>query len=168
MLSKIRSCIDESTATRIYKTKILPYFDQGDILYLDANLKDTEKLQKLQNRALRICLNVNNKHHTANLHHNTNIPLLRERRAYHISIYAYSRTRTQGYLDILPIATRGRNAPLLKTFKSNSKVVDRSVYLQTATIWNKMDAETRNIDTLENFKSVQKKKLIDSIPPMVV
>ena len=63
LLSKIRPCINQSTAMKIYKTKILPYFDQGDILYMDAFNKDVDKLQKLQNRALRICLNSNNRQH---------------------------------------------------------------------------------------------------------
>ena len=61
MLSKIRPCITQSVAIRIYKTKVLPYFDQGDILFIDAFKKDTDKLQKLQNRALRICLNTKNR-----------------------------------------------------------------------------------------------------------
>ena len=89
MLSKIRSCINQSTAIQIYKTKILPYFDQGDILYIDAFQKDRTKLQKLQNRALRICLNANNRHHIANLHNTTNIPYLSDRRSYHLNVYAY-------------------------------------------------------------------------------
>ena len=167
MLSKIRSCINQVRAIRIYNTKILPYFDQGDILYLDACIKDVGKLQKLQNRALRICLNTNNRYHTLNLHHNTKIPLLCDRRNYHLSVHAFTRTKNAEYLDTLPITTRRRNAPLLKIFKSNYKVVDRSVYLQTATLWNNMDVDTRNFDNLEAFKLVQKNKLIDSIPPLV-
>ena len=167
MLSKIRSCINRTTANRIYKTKVLPYFDQGDILYHDAFIKDVGKLQKLQNRAIRICLNENNRQHVSNLHNSIGIPLLQYRRIYHLSIYAFTRTISVEYLDALPIITRRRNAPLLKSFKSNFKVVDRSVYLQTATVWNNMSTEMRNIDNLESFKKVQKQKLIDSIPPMV-
>ena len=167
MLSKIRSCINQATAIRIYKTKILPYFDQGDILYLDAFYKDVGKLQKLQNRALRICLQANNRYHISNLHHNTRIPLLSDRRTYHLSVYAYSRTKDDEYRDILPIVTRRRNAPLLKSVKSNSKVVDRSAYLQTATLWNNLDIVTRSIENLDDFKVARKKKIMDSIPPLV-
>ena len=74
MLSKIRPSITQSTAVKIYKTKVLPYFDQGDILYMDAFSKDVSKLQKLQNRALRICLNENNRQHISNLHNRAKIP----------------------------------------------------------------------------------------------
>ena len=55
-------------------------------------------------------------------------------------------THFNNYLDIKPIRTRHRDAPILKSFKSNCKVVDRSVYLQTATAWNNMDADTRSIE----------------------
>ena len=93
LLSKIRSSINQSTAIKIYKTKILPYFDQGDILYLDAFNKDVSKLQKLENRALRICLKENNRQHIDNLHNTAKIPLLCHRRTYHLSLYAYTRSR---------------------------------------------------------------------------
>ena len=111
MLSKIRPCITQSVAIRIYKTKILPYFDQGDILFIDAFKKDTDKLQKLQNRALRICLNTNNRHHIVNLHNTTKISYLNDRRIYHLKIYAFSKTRQPEYLDNVQIRTRHREAP---------------------------------------------------------
>ena len=64
----------------------------------------------------------------------------------------------------MPIVTRRRNAPLQK---SNFKVVDRSLYLQTAALWNSMDIGTRNIDSLGDYKAVHKEKLANSIPLMV-
>ena len=58
MLAKIRSYIDFNSAITIYKTMILPIFEYGDIAYDQADLKSLDKLQTLQNRALRICLNL--------------------------------------------------------------------------------------------------------------
>ena len=69
-----------------------------------------------------------------------------------------TRTKSLEYLDIMPIVTRHRNAPLLKRFKSDLKVVDRSVYLQTVALWNNMDIGTRNIKNLGDYKAVQKEK----------
>ena len=82
--------------------------------------------------------------------------LLCDRQNYRLSIYAYTRSRQNEYLDTKPIITRHRNAPILKTFKSNFKVVDRSVYLQTAQIWNNMDNDTRNIDNIDTFIKPEK------------
>ena len=57
MLSRIRQFINKDVSLLIYKTKILPYLDYGDILYDGADSKSLVRLQKLQNRALRVCLN---------------------------------------------------------------------------------------------------------------
>ena len=59
MLAKIRSYIDFDSAITIYKTMILPIFEYGDMAYDQADYKSLEKIQTLQNRALRICINRN-------------------------------------------------------------------------------------------------------------
>ena len=118
----------------------------------------------LQNRALRICLNTNNKQHISNLHNRTNLPLLQDRRVCHLNIYAFSRIKQTNYLDKTPLRTRRRDAPVLKSFKSNFKVIDRSVYLQTATAWNNMDIDIRKIEDQDRFKSIQKNLLTQCIP----
>ena len=79
----------------------------------DFNKKDVDKLQKLQNRALRICLNANNRQHIDNLNHFTNVPMLEHRRYYHLSMYDYARSKQVEYIDIRPIITRRRVAPIL-------------------------------------------------------
>ena len=55
LLSKIRRYLTESVALKIYKSMILPYFDYGDVIYDAANKCILDKLQRLQNRGLKIC-----------------------------------------------------------------------------------------------------------------
>ena len=43
------SFLTRRMALCIYKTKVLPYFDYGDIFYIDTHVRATDKLQ---NRAL--------------------------------------------------------------------------------------------------------------------
>ena len=57
LLHKIKSYITEDTATKIYKSMILPYLDYGDIFYMNSTTKQVKKLQILQNKALKICYN---------------------------------------------------------------------------------------------------------------
>ena len=71
------------------------------------------------------------------------------------------------YLDNTEIRTRRRNAPILKSFRSNYTVVDRCSYLQTARVWNNLETDIRNTDNIEAFKSVQKKCLSEQIPPLI-
>ena len=54
-LSKIRHYLNEETSIRIYKTMTISYADYGDTIYDAAPIKQLEKLQKIQNRCLRIC-----------------------------------------------------------------------------------------------------------------
>ena len=56
MLTKIRPFINNTQALCLYKSKILPYFDYGDFFYNKTFIRTLVKLQKLQNRALKLCL----------------------------------------------------------------------------------------------------------------
>ena len=44
---------------------ILPNFDYGDIIYMGGSKTLLAKLQRLQNKALMICLNMENRHPTS-------------------------------------------------------------------------------------------------------
>lgn len=53
-LSKIRKFISEDVSIRIYKSLIMSVKDYGDVFYDCAPKTLVDKLQKVQNRALRI------------------------------------------------------------------------------------------------------------------
>ena len=50
LLSKIRKYLTHKQALTIFKSKILPYFDYGDIFCIGSHEKSLIKLQKMQNR----------------------------------------------------------------------------------------------------------------------
>ena len=54
LLSRIRPYITKDAALNVYKSKICPYMDYGDILYMGTFAPILDKLQKLQFRAIRI------------------------------------------------------------------------------------------------------------------
>ena len=68
LLSRIRKFITNDAALLIYKTKILPYLDYGDVLYLGSCNKSLSKLQSIQSRALRICISAPPRTSTNNTH----------------------------------------------------------------------------------------------------
>ena len=55
-LSIIRKYLTKSAAITIYKSMILPYFDYGDLFLINANQQLLGKIQRIQNRGLKICL----------------------------------------------------------------------------------------------------------------
>ena len=56
VLSKIRCYLNTQTCLSIYKSMVMPLFDYGDVLYA-ASKSQLSKLQRIQNRCLRICTN---------------------------------------------------------------------------------------------------------------
>ena len=48
LLSKVRQYISESASVTIYKTMLLPYFDYGDILFINSTTKLLDKVDLLQ------------------------------------------------------------------------------------------------------------------------
>ena len=89
MLAKIRSYIDFNSALTIYKTMILPIFEYGDIAYDQADIKSLDKLQTLQNRALRICINRNVHISRIRLHQECNIANMKVRRIVHLRMFMF-------------------------------------------------------------------------------
>ena len=51
-----RAGVDKKTAMKLYKTYILPIIDYGSISFIAAPSLNLEKLQKIQNEAIRVCL----------------------------------------------------------------------------------------------------------------
>ena len=68
LVSRIRNIINKDQAVTIYKSKILPYFDYGDIFYNKTYSRTLDKLQKLQNRAIRLCLGRDSRYNVLLLH----------------------------------------------------------------------------------------------------
>ena len=83
IFSKIRGYLNERQALMIYKTKILPYFDYADILCIGSYQRTLKKLQKQQNRVLRICLRLGYRSKVNGLHKMAKIELLSNRHKSH-------------------------------------------------------------------------------------
>ena len=93
MLSKIRNFFTNTQSLTIFKSKILPYFDYGDIFfYMSSHQRTLDKLQKLQNRSLRLCLGYHNRCNVDLLHLDAGVPKLDKRRVCHIVNFVYPRS----------------------------------------------------------------------------
>ena len=91
LLAKIRKFLNEDVALRIYKSMILPYFDYGDIIYNSASQEGLDKLQRLQNRCLKICKRLDVRFETRELHMVTKVPKLEFRRKAHVNNFMHGR-----------------------------------------------------------------------------
>ena len=83
-IRKVRECIDDRTALRLYKSLILPHFGYCDTVYMTANKESLHKLQLLQNHACRIMLLCNRETHIIDMHCDLGLLMLSECRSLHL------------------------------------------------------------------------------------
>ena len=75
VLRRTRPFIDRNTVVPmiLYNTMIQPYFDYCNVIWLNPISAQVKKLQTVQNNALRLILNVDNRHHRRNLYEDLKI-----------------------------------------------------------------------------------------------
>ena len=143
----------ESVALKVYKSMILPYFDYGDVIYNSSFKEGLDKLQRLQNKCLKLCKGLNVRFGTDELHALTACPKLGERRKAHISIFMHKRSSRNELLDCRDIRTRAHDAPLLKVKVLRNEAYKQSVEYSGAVLWNSLPTETRSIKNDDLFLS---------------
>ena len=163
LLSKIRKYLSVSSALKVYKTMILPYFDYDDIIYGTAGKEGLDKLQRLQNKGLKLCMNYDRRHSTDDLHRVTKCPKLDARRSAHLNNFMYGRIANKNLLDVRQIRTRAHDAPLFKIAIPRNETFKRSVAFTGSTKWNALPVETRNINNVGAFKSRQKRIMLGKV-----
>ena len=162
-LSKIRKYLTVKASLIIYKTTIIPYFDYGDFVYEAANKSMTEKLQRIQNRCLKTCLNVNIRESTDLIHRQARVNLLEDRRSTHLLNMMFQRSKVDEYVDSRNIYTRRHDGVTLKIPKPNKESFKKSVIFRRGTLWNLLPGEVRNLPTLSDFKKYTKQLQINRL-----
>ena len=163
MLSKIRRYIDFFTAITIYKTMILPVMEYGDIAYDKSDAKLLDKLQLLQNRALRICINRNMHIPIILLHRECKIAKLEPRRIAHLRLFMYKQQKNELIVNRREVFTRTHDACVFTTVRPVNEKYKRNIYYKGAVTWNDLPVATRNIRIYEDFKLNQKSWLLQTV-----
>ena len=160
---KIRSCMSVKTAILIYKATILPVIDYNDLIYNFLNKQQQQKLQRTQNRALRIVFRGNNLS-VAEMHERAGLNQLEMRRELHLLTMMYSRAGDQSYVDSTLRHTRRAEAILLKVPRPHSNKLTNAPVYKGATAWNELPVTVRQSKTELAFKNRVKLYLTGSPP----
>ena len=163
ILNRISKFLTGSAALKIYKTHVLPLFDNGDLLYHDCNTKLLDMLQRLQNNCLKICNNKPKMYNTLLLHKECKIPFLKERRKAHIRNYSHKYSKCDKHIKKPVRLTRSNKAPVLQINKPTCKAITNSIFYKCAIIWNQLGSEIRKIEDEKVFKKMTKKDLQNTI-----
>ena len=156
LLSKMKKYLKDNTALNIFKAMVLPYFDYADVIFDKALNKDIDKLQKLQNKCLRLCLGKDRRHGTDMTHKLAKVPFLKDRRGAHVLNFMYTRKSNVSLLNNREIRTRAHDAPLFEVTVPRCETFKRSVGYFGATSWNNLPAKSRNIKSYREFKQAQR------------
>ena len=159
LLAKIKRFLTDDVAMLVYKSMIIPYFDYADVIYNTANQDGLDKLQRLQNRCLKICKGLDRRFNTEELHAITKIPKLDARRKCHIHNFMYNKLSKPHLLDNRDIRTRAHDAPLFLVNIPKNETYKRSLEYTGAMAWNALPANIRSTDNVLTFKATQKKVL---------
>ena len=148
---KMRYYISEATAIVIYKSTILPILDYNDIIYNLGTELQKDKIQKIQNRALRTVFR-NKTMSTFDMHDQAKVKYLAERREAHTLALMYKRSKNEYYIDSTVRVTRQAKATLLKVPKAKLyKATKAPAYLGSRS-WNELPPKIREATTFLGFK----------------
>ena len=156
LLNKIKYYITDDAAIKIYKAMILSYMDYGDIFFMNSNSTQVNKLQTLQNRALRICYNSRPKMPTDILHQSAQVPKLKARRVTHLLNFMYKNKGNNMMLNARIVRTRLHDAPVFATKLPTCEKYRMNVYYNGAVAWNSLPVHIRNTESYCIFKNKQK------------
>lgn len=179
-LSVIRKDITSNCAIKLYKTMILPIVDYANFCLTACTDKLKTKLQRLQNKALRICLKATRSDRTFDLHvkarlapldlrRNVDLLKLFHKKVYSPAISDYDLTinnnltnvdheNNENLITSAPL-TRFNIAPVAMTKTPNSEKFRKGMLYSSTKLWNSLKPEIRNLSDYNLFKSSIKRSI---------
>ena len=148
---KIRRSMSERTAIIIYKATILPIFDYNDIIYHLLTKQQQTKLQRLQNRALRMIF-YGRSLSVCEMHTRANIQTLDSRREAHLLALMYNRSFEPEYVDNTVRATRSADATMLQVPKAKLSKYTNAPVITGSIKWNDLPPGIRQAKSKFGFK----------------
>ena len=129
ILSKIRKSISEDTDIFVYRSMIAPIIDYGDVVYSGSFQEGIAKLQKLQNRALRICLDVHHYLPTVLLHQEAEVVNLKVRSSCNVKKYMFKQQSNEDLVVMPKIQTSRHKGKIFKTYEPNLEICKKTLYI---------------------------------------
>ena len=158
---KVRKFINRKSAITIYKSRILPILEYADYLVESSRVSFGLKLQRLQNRGLRI---VEYNHSLANrfsvedLHIRNNIKYLNVRRKHNLLLLMHMLARDSTFLDNQPRTRQLRGNDKIKFSISRPKTERyvKSPLFRGVKVWDALPAPIQKLPTGIMFKAAIK------------
>ena len=124
---------------------------------------DLDKLQRAQNKCLKICMLTNMRTDANFIHPHTKSSKLEKRRKVHLKNFMFQKKLDRTLFDVANAHTRARDAPLFKVKIPKIEAYKRSTLYNGAIEWNSLSVDVRNVDLLLPLKFLQRRWLMNTI-----
>lgn len=163
-LCKIRPYIDTHTAILIFKAHILSRIEYGSVFCIGANKSSLDRLQKLVNRSLRICLRKPRDSSVFGLHTEAKVLPLRIRRNIVLMklLYKLAYKGQEAVSRVTGARTRSTASINLPIPFPKTEWFRRNIAYQGPSRWLNLPTFLRNIVAMEEFGVGIKKWYIES------
>ena len=151
---KIRKFLDIETRVLVYKQTVLPLTEYVNFVMCLNNKQETDKLQKLQNKALRMCYNIQipRDMRIGRLHEMANVDMLHKRRMLHLLGILYDNIQNYRQDRVITHNTRLAEKNNLVISRANTELYAKSPYCIGGTIWNDLPKHIQEQKTKDRFK----------------
>ena len=152
-LSKLRKNMTKKISLEIYKVMIAPTLEYCSFFIGSAHSAELLKLQRMQNHALRICLNTRVRGTSvADLHTLAEIDTLERRRKIQLLLIMWK--LGHGGEAIIPVRVRTRGDLKIRFRKKRAKTsfYQKSPYYRGVSLWDTLDKDVQKLGTRDSFR----------------
>lgn len=159
-LSTLRKYIPHNVALTIYKETILSPLEYANVIYTLIPYAQRAKLQRLQNRALRIVFRHSADMDLTILHTRANLGTLAQRCNRQLLCLMYRRAQLSDHFptEIICSSTRANNKIKFILPKPTSERFKQFPLYQGAGLWDNLEVATQKANDYEIFKMKMSKK----------
>ena len=158
---KIRKYLDKNTRVLVYKQTILPLVEYASFMLCLNTVRDVDKVQKLQNRCLRLCFDVYDpvEMEILRLHELARVNMLDVRRDVQLLNIMFSLRLANKYKKENVRHTRSTEHFEFTTEICHKGIYVKSPYYKGVCLWNSIPIGYQNMIDSRCFKSSIKKHL---------
>ena len=161
-LRRMRKFLNVDAAVLVYKNMILPILEYGDVFLTAASKDNRDKLQILQNKALRVALQVDKYYDTDLLHTEAKLSKLKQRRKFHLLLQIYDQRNLKfGKGEEYPhgIRTRSKKKNNFYLRKPNTEKYKKCASYVGRKNWNALPGKLQKLNLKPQFKAQLSKLL---------
>lgn len=154
-LSYLRKYVGSCTALQIYKTTILPLMEYSNFIYPLVPITLRKKLQRLQNRALKIIFKNIDNLSLPELHNNAKLTSVEQRASRQLTCLMYKRSHNPSDYPLLTTARHTRQNEKIRFDlpKPNSEKFKRFPLYVGSKLWDLLDHSTQRTPEYFHFKA---------------